>query len=125
MKIVIYLAGIYNLAFGLFHIGFWKMFKWNEELKKLDFGNSEVMQILNVHVIYYLLFAAFICIAFPAELQNTKLGNAFLLGCSLFWLLRIVNQFIFFTASNFASVFATIIIFGVGAVLFALPVFNK
>jgi len=123
MKIVIYLAGIYNLVFALFHIGFWKMFKWGEELKKLDLGNREVMQILNVHIIYYLLFVTFICIAFPNELMNTKLGKAFLLGCSLFWLLRAIQQFIFFPI-NFGSYIFTVVLLA-GTILFALPVFKK
>jgi len=123
MKLIIYLGGIYNLLFALFHIGFWKMLKWNEELKKLDFGNGEIMQMLNVHIIYYLFFTAFICIAFPSELLNTKLGNAFLLGCSLFWLLRTVQQFIFFPV-GLGTIFLTVL-FLIGIVLFALPVLKR
>ena len=125
MKIIIYLGGLYNLAFALFHIGFWKMLKWNEALEKLDLMNRAVMQTLNVHLIYYLFFVTFACIAFPVELMNTKLGNAFLLSCSLFWLLRIVNQFIFFETNGFVSVLSSVIMFGIGVVLFALPVFKK
>jgi len=87
MTLIVNLCGFYCLAFALFHIGFWKIFKWDEGLKNLDYVNSGIMQILNVQIIYYFLYVAFLCMAFPAELLNTKLGNAFLLGCSLFWLI--------------------------------------
>lgn len=91
MTLVIYICGFYNLAFALFHISFWKVFKWNDDLKKLIFANRGIMQILNVQIIYYFLFVAVLCFAFPTELISTKLGNVFLLGCSLFWLIRTVQ----------------------------------
>jgi hypothetical protein len=83
------------------------------------------MQVLNVQIIYYLLFVAFLCFAFPDELKNTKMGKAFLSGCSLFWLIRTVQQFIFYETDGFLTVLSVVIMFGAGAVLFALPVFRK
>ena len=124
MTIVIYLCGFYCLAFAIFHIGFWKRFKWNKDLKKLLFANRGIMQILNVQIIYYFLFVTFLCIAFPAELQHTKLGNAFLIGCSLFWLIRTVQQVIFFKA-NSKLIHVLTVIFIIGTILFALPVFMR
>ena len=122
MKLIIYLCGFYSLAFALFHIGFWKMFQWNKDLKKMLFPNRGIMQILNVQIIYYFLFVAFLCMVFPDELLNTKLGNVFLLGCSLFWLIRTVQQFIFLRANNYV-IHSLTAIFIIGTVLFALPVF--
>ena len=123
MKLVIYICGFYCLAFALFHIGFWKIFKWNEDLKKLFFANRGIMQILNVQTIYFFLFVAFICIAFPTELLNTELGNVFLLGCSLFWFIRTIQQFIFFKANYVIHILT--VIFIIGTILFALPVFMR
>jgi len=123
MKLVIYICGFYCLAFALFHIGFWKIFKWNGDLKKLFFANRGIMQILNVQIIYFFLFVALICIAFPAELLNTELGNVFLLGCSLFWLIRTIQQFIFFKANYVIHILT--VIFIIGTILFALPVFMR
>lgn len=121
MAIVIYVCGVYSLAFALFHIGFWKMFKWKSEFKKLSFANKGIMQILNVQLIYYFILVAFICFIFPAELLTTKFGNFFLAGTSLFWLLRTVQQFIFLRANNYKIHILTIT-FLVGTILFALPV---
>jgi hypothetical protein len=101
------------------------MFKWKDDLQNLLPENKAIMQTLNVHLIYYLLFVTLICVAFPAELMSTALGNMFLLGCSLFWLLRTATQFIFFRkikANGFIP-FILIAAFVMGVVLFALPVF--
>jgi len=103
-------------------MGFWKMFKWNKELKKLDEINKAVVPVMNIHLIYCMLVVAFICFVFPCELMNTKLGYVFLLGCSGFWLLRTVNQFIFFKTNGVATYVLTVILL-VGVALFALPVF--
>jgi hypothetical protein len=124
MTYVIYLCGFYCLAFAIFHIGFWKQFNWDKDLKKLLFANRGIMQILNVQIIYFFLLVTFLCIVFPAELQNTKLGNAFLLGCSLFWLIRTVQQFIFFKANSKLINILTVL-FIIGTILFALPVFMR
>jgi hypothetical protein len=100
--------------------------------------NRGVMQILNVQIIYYFLAVAFFCFAFSADLLNTKLGNAFLLSCSLFWLIRTVQQFIFLDAmkvkkemeehnakGNHNFIHILTVVFIIGIVLFALPVILK
>jgi phage shock protein PspC (stress-responsive transcriptional regulator) len=124
MTFIIYLCGFYCLVFAVFHIGFWKRFNWDKDLKKLLFANRGIMQILNVQIIYYFLAVAFLCFAFPYELQDTKLGNAFLLSCSLFWLIRTVQQFIFLKA-NSKLIHILTVIFIIGTILFALPVFQN
>ena len=121
MKTILLICGFYNIAFALFHFGFWKMFHWNVELKKLRFPNKAIMQILNIQICYYFLFTAVICFAFPTELLTTKLGNWFLMGTSLFWLIRTLQQFIFLRAYNY-KVHLLTFIFLIGTVLFYLPV---
>ena len=37
MKTVIHICGFYSLGLALFHMGFWKIFKWKDDLKKLAF----------------------------------------------------------------------------------------
>ena len=124
MNTIILLCGFYNIGFAIFHIAFWKIFHWDSELKKLSFANKGIMQILNVQMIYYWLFAAFACFAFPTELLTTKFGNFFLIGNSIFWLLRTIQQFIFLRANHIAIHILTFI-FMIGALLFALPLLMK
>jgi hypothetical protein len=124
MKTIIFICGLYNIAFALFHFGFWKMFKWNKDLEKLSFANKGIMQILNIQICYYFVLTAAICFAFPSELLTTKFGNWFLIGTSIFWLIRTVQQFIFLRANNYKIHILTFI-FLIGTILFALPIFLR
>ena len=124
MNTIILLCGLYNIGFAIFHIAFWKIFHWDNELKKLSFANKGIMQILNVQMIYYWLFVAIACFAFPTELLTTKFGNFFLIGNSIFWLLRTIQQFIFLRANHIAIHILTFI-FMIGALLFALALLMK
>ncbi len=120
MNIAIIFCGLYSLAFAIFHIGFWKIFKWDSDLQKLSFANKGIIQISNVQLIFYFLFTAFICFAFPTELLNTKLGNIFLVANSLFWLIRTIQQFIFLKA-NHKVIHLLTLIFLIGTILFIIP----
>jgi hypothetical protein len=121
METIIVIGGFYNIAFALFHFGFWRMFKWNRELKKLSFANKGIVQILNIQISYYFILTALICFVFPLELLTTKLGNWFLIGNSIFWLIRTIQQFIFLRANHYKIHILTFI-FLIGTVLFLLPV---
>ncbi len=121
MKTILFICGLYNIAFVLFHFGFWKLFQWNKELKKISFANKAIMQILNIQLCYYFIFTAIICFVFPTELLTTKFGNWFLIGSSTFWLIRTIQQFIFLRANRYEIHLLTFI-FLIGTVLFLLPV---
>ena len=124
MKTILIICGLYNIGFAIFHISFWKIFKWNSGLKKLSFANKAVMQILNVQFIYYFIFVAFICFTLPPELLTTNIGNYFLGGTSLFWFVRTIQQFIFLRANHYKIHILTII-FLIGTLLFAIPILIK
>jgi len=124
MKTILLMCGVYNIGFALFHIGFWKIFHWNTELKKISFANKAIMQILNIQIIYYFFFTAVICFVFPTELVTTKFGNWFLAATSLFWLIRTLQQFIFLRANHYKIHLLTFI-FLIGTILFSLPLILK
>lgn len=121
-KIIIYLCGLHALSFAVFHAMFWKMFRWKEELPKLSRVNRAIFQILNTRIIYVFLFIGLTCFIFPDELHNNDLGKAFLIAGSLFWLGRLIEQFIFLNI-NRRSVHILSFIFALGIVLFAIPLF--
>ena len=120
MKNIIFLCGLYNIGFALFHIGFWRIFNWKKDLQKLNFANKAIMQIFNVQGIYYFFSVAFICFYYPNELQKTSLGRVFLITNALFWVVRAINQVIFLPMNNRVVNLLTII-FILGIVLFAMP----
>ena len=124
MKKLITIGGIYHILFAIFHVGFWKIFNWGTELEKINFNNKWVMQILNVHIIYYLIFTAIICFGFKKELLNTKIGKWFLIGTAGFWIIRAMEQFVFWKL-NSVSTIIMVLLFLLGAALFLIPIFCK
>lgn len=124
METIILFCGLFNVGLVIFHLAFWKLLHWDQQLLKLSITNKAVMQIFNIQLIYYFIFTAGICFAFPAELLSTELGKWFLIGTSLFWFVRVIQQFVFLRA-NKLWVHILTIVFLIGAILFALPVILK
>jgi len=117
---LLYLCGIYNFAFAIFHVFFWKMFKWNEELKRNSLANRAVIQILNIRLIYILLLMAFIYFFYTEELISTKIGFVLLIGFLGFWIGRTIEQFIFLRVKSKMVTILTVIFF-IGIVIHLLP----
>ncbi len=119
---IIYLCGIHGLGFALFHAFFWRIFDWKNDLRQNSIANRAIIQIANLCLIYFFLFVAFVCFFFPKELLSNKLGNAFLIGIAIFWLLRAIEQFIFLRYHHWMIHLLTFL-FLLGVVLFSLPIF--
>jgi FtsH-binding integral membrane protein len=116
----LYLCGIYNLAFAIFHVTFWKIFKWNEDLKKTSLANRAVIQILNIRLIYIFLLMSFIYFFCTEELIGSKIGFVLLIGFLGFWIGRTVEQFIFLRVKSKMVTILTVIFF-IGIIIHLLP----
>ncbi len=119
-KIFILFGGVHALGFAVFHVYFWKIFRWKTELPKLHFLNRAILQILNIRLIYVFLLMAALCFFFTETLYTTALGRFLLAGFSLFWLGRTIEQFIFLKADNWMVNVLTAL-FAIGFLLFLLP----
>ncbi|MBC7826811.1 MAG: hypothetical protein H7122_03625 [Chitinophagaceae bacterium] len=119
---IIYFCGLHSVLFAVFHACFWKLFNWSSELKKIERNNRAIMQILNLRLIYLFLFSAFLCFFFTRDLYTTSLGKAFLVGMSIFWLGRTIEQFIFLPLNHW-RVHVLTILFISGTIIFLVPVF--
>ena len=118
--IIIYICGVYSLGVAIFHALFWRLFDWKNDLKKISFANRAIIQIANTRLIYFFMFVAFVCFFYTNELIETRLGNVFLIGNSIFWLGRTIEQFIFLGTKNRIVNILTFV-FAIGPVLFVLP----
>lgn len=117
---LVYLCGVHSLAFAAFHLAFWKLFDWPAALRQTNAATRAVTQILNLRLIYVFLGVAVLCFWLPRELLTTRLGHALMAGMVLFWLGRLVEQFVFLRY-NTPLVHALSGLFVLGALLFALP----
>lgn len=120
LETIIYVGGIYNIGFVVFHLFFWKIFNWKEDLHKLSFINRGVMQVLNLCLTFVFLIFAYISIFFPQELLNTNLGQALLLLISIFWSLRAIEQIVFFKLKKIASILL-FVVFVCGTIIYLFP----
>ena len=119
-EVMILIGGFYNLGFAIFHLLFWRLFRWKGDLSSLTFINRSVMQILNLCLTFVFLLMAYISFFNTSELIQTNLGKALLVGFSLFWFLRMIEQIIFFGIRNLISIALTLV-FLFGCVIYLIP----
>ena len=119
MKTLIYLGGIYCVAFAVFHLAFWRLFDWRRELPKLKPVNRGVLQVLNLRLTYVFFVVGFLCFFFTQDLLATRLGRVLLGAVSLFCLMRAIEQPLFWKFDKISAALFTVLL--AGAVIFALP----
>jgi hypothetical protein len=102
-KLLLQIGGIINLLFVAFHLSFWKLFNWGQSLASLSPDDRAVMQVLNIHTAYALAMFALVSLVFPNELSTTKLGRIVSLSIAGFWILRAVNQAVFWGISSIGT----------------------
>lgn len=109
-------AGVFDFALALFHVAFWKLFRWPASLSSAGTVNSGITQILNLAIAYLFGSCALVCFLFPSDLAATALGRFWLVAMALFWLARALVQPVYFSLRNRYSL-ALFGVFGLGAVL--------
>lgn len=88
-------AAVFNAGFGVFHLGFWRLFRWREELPRLGAINRGVVPVLNIMLTYAFFAVAATQAAMPGAWIDAPLGRAALAGLAGFWVLRAGLQLIF------------------------------
>lgn len=122
MKTLLFIGGIYHVAFAVFHLSFWKLFGWKSDLAKLNRINRSIMQILNLRLIFVFLIFAAVSLFYADELLETRIGKFLLTGISLFWLARAVEQIVFFGLKQIASLLL-FVAFLIGTIIYLVPLF--
>jgi hypothetical protein len=117
--VLIIAGGVFNLGFAVFHLTFWKVFRWKEDLASVSRMNRGIFQIINLCLTFILFFMAYVSFFHIDNLMNTGLGMAVLIAFALFWFLRMVEQIVFFGFKKRISVFFTIL-FLLGCLLYAV-----
>lgn len=92
---IIYVCGIHSLSMAIFHMTFWRLFRWRVELTKIGPATRAITQILNLRLIQVFLGVAAACFVLPQQLLGTVLGQSLLGFMALFWLARLVEQIVF------------------------------
>lgn len=89
------ICGLYNLGFGVFHLTFWRLLRWKEQLPRLSPNNAAVMQVLNLCLTWMFFVAGYIYLVHAGELAAPGPGRTLALGVWLLWVGRAVTQVAF------------------------------
>ena len=119
-EIMVIGGGIYMLGLVVFHVLFWRIFKWPETMMSTNEINRSTIQVLNLTITFIFAIFAYISFVHTDELLNTGLGKAVLILISMLWLFRATLQLVFYDARHKASIGLTIY-FLVGAVFYGVP----
>ncbi len=103
IKVLFVFGALYHLAFAIFHMFFWKLFNWKEELRLMTFRNRGILQIQNICLIVLFLGLAIMPILSLNDLYETRLWKFLLLFISLFWFVRMICQYFFYKLSTSLS----------------------
>jgi len=120
-EILIIAGGVYTIVLIIFHVLFWRIFKWPETLNSLNYINKATIQVLNISITFMFFIIAYISIVHTHELLTTQLGKSLLVLISCLWLFRAVQQVVFYRLEHKASIGLTFY-FLTGAFLYGLPV---
>jgi len=75
-------------------------FHWQEEMSRLSLVNRQIFQVHSVFLVLILaLFAALLLTCAPALIEPTRLSRAILIGLTVFWGLRMVMQWGFYSSA--------------------------
>lgn len=96
-KALLRIGGVINLLFVLLHLAMVKPLR--EALASIAPEIQPTASTLNIHVAYTLLIFGCLGIFWTRDLLTSRLGNFTVIAVALFWLLRAVNQGIFYGVS--------------------------
>jgi hypothetical protein len=113
-------GGVFAAAFAVFHLFFWKLFRWKSDLAKLTSLNRAIVHVLNLCLTFAFTIFAYVSLVYTAEMLTTGLGRALLALIAAFWYLRAVEQIVFFGLRRPLSV-ALFVAFLIGGSLYLLP----
>lgn len=89
-RILLYIGGGLNVAGLLFHLMFWRIFHWNEELGRLSIVNGKIMQLLNISAICVFGMFAWLSFVHTNELLKKGMGASLLGWIAGFFVVRLV-----------------------------------
>ena len=103
-------GGVVKLLLGILHICFWSLFNWPDELGKLSIDNSNIMQMLNLFLIVFFFYTAFILMFMPGKLLVNTAGRIFIWMFAVLYLARLAMEFWFPDGSIGFAIFMAVTI---------------
>jgi hypothetical protein len=111
--LVLWAAAAYNIGFAIFHLLFWRLFRWPDSLHSSGKLNTAITQTLNIMLIY--CFALYGATLIWAAMASITLPHLVLIAGAGFWLFRAALQPLLFSMRTGPSVcMAVVFLAGAG-----------
>lgn len=116
---MLFAAACYNAAFAIFHLLFWRIFRWPESLTASGPLNAGITQVLNLCLTFvFVSLAGALFAAWAAGYEGQAL-TALLMAAAAFWAFRALLQPVYFPMSHPVSLLL-LLIFIAGALIHGL-----
>jgi hypothetical protein len=119
-KIILYTCGIINFILAIFHMFFWKLLNWSEELPRLSNVNQGILQIANIILIFIILYFAIMSFIMARHEKIEMYSKSIIICICGFYSIRLITGYIFFNFSLeelFISTICILIIAGYLSIL--------
>ncbi|MBL8181770.1 MAG: hypothetical protein JNL64_09130 [Blastocatellia bacterium] len=123
MRTLIQIGGVLWIVCFIFHVLFWRLFDWSNDLESINKVNKSIMQVLNLCLMLCFLIFAYISLIHTDDLLGSALGKTMIAGIAAFGVIRFLLQFPFFELRLFRS---KLVLFGalVIGIVYTIPLFQ-
>jgi hypothetical protein len=97
MEIHLKIVGSLLIALSLMHIVIPKYFKWEQELTSLSLITKQILYVHTFFIAFIVLLMGLLCLSYSHELVHDPFGRVISLGLFVFWLTRLVFQFLIYS----------------------------
>ncbi|UCD89058.1 MAG: hypothetical protein JSW04_11520 [Desulfobacterales bacterium] len=95
--ISIYFGGVLTLLLAILHSRYYIMFNWKDDFEKITSINARIFYTIHIALLLLFFMIAAISISYAKELsQSVGLAFGFNLLYSIFWMWRLIWQFVYF-----------------------------
>jgi hypothetical protein len=124
-KIILYSFSIINLLLAIFHMSFWKLMNWSEELPKISKENQGILQIFNIIAIFIILYFAVMSFIMAKKDNIDVYGKSIIVCISGFYLIRLIAGLMFLGFSYVELSISAMCALIIAGYLFVLFEFKK
>ena len=99
MELHLKIAGILLISLAIVHVIFPSYFKWKVELQSVSVINRQMMYVHAFFIALAVLLMGILCLTSASQLITTELGRTISMGLAIFWMMRLLVQFVGYSSS--------------------------
>ena len=123
-KVLLLIGGIINLVFALFHVALGQALGGQDVSGCLSLDNRATVYTLNFSVAFTCLTFAYLSLFHRKVMLGMPIGTAILAVIGAFWVLRAINQVVFYGLSASDTPLWTVVSLLI-SLLYVVPIFGK